>query len=1130
MALHFIFGRSGTGKSTQCCRDIVRYKNEHPEGSACLLVPDQATFRAETMLAAAFPGKGFAGVTVCGFSRLAYLVLKELREDPGQTPSQLAQQLVLRRLLTAHAGEFRLIREAARQSHLAASLVSFFHQLTTFGVDEKALTDAARREGDTPLGRKLSDLALLFTSFRTTLRNQYEYRGDKFDKLAEDIPKSAWLRQSAIWIDGYSSMAPQELAIAAALVRTAREVTVALPMDRPEEAASYPLFERPCRIWEALQKAAGHSDAKVLTEGRRFLSPPLAAMGETFFRPIAKPCSAPQETDGDKGLIVTEAPSMAAEADEAARRIVHLVRDRGLRWRDILVLLPSGGAYEDTVRRSFDACRIPHFITQPQSMQNHPLIVLTDAVLRFLAAGERGAWRGWTKELLFPILKTDLIRGLASDDIDRLENYVLRMGIRPRQWSAPWAFHSPFHLEEERSTPSAREQAELDEMNRSREALLALFRPLEEEWRAAETVSARCAVLYQWLMAQGVPDTLAQWDEETYAASRERPHIQAWKKLLTLLDDLVLAAGNDAVPAAEFLSMAEDGLASLTFSMIPPTLDHVTVTTIQRGLAMEGQAVFLLGATDDAFPARVEESGFFSERETRALLEGGLSVGPDLMTRIHQEAFYAYLALTRARQALYMSYPTSDGSGGNLSPSPTVRRLEALGYVTAARKAALPGPATSDPSFLVTAEQALSLLPAMLREGIPPADSLWDLLRRWALAAPDTEALLRKKVLGFSYQNTASPLPPDVVQQLFLKRRPFVTSVTRMETYRKCPYMYFLSYGLRLEERDQSRPDQRDYGNYLHAGLHLFGDFLRRQQKQWRDATDEDIDRLSAAIADRIAPRVKSGALLSDAAAQYTKLTLDRNFRSALRRFREWSRSSRADTVAMEADFRLRIGEDLRDAFFLDCHVDRVDRAAGAAIVADYKTGQPRVTLGQIVTGMNLQLITYLMAVLESGDSSLLPGAILYIYLKDFTRSVTVPAGADPPPKEQKDLVSGYALADNQFLEALDPTGAILNIKRKNDGSLNATAPVLTLEEMKALFGIVKTRLTELCTGIREGRIPIQPTRYNRSGAPCQYCAYRSICRFDPKLPENRYLDITGEKDKAVREQLRKSMDKEAMP
>ena len=225
----------------------------------------------------------------------------------------------------------------------------------------------------------------------------------------------------------------------------------------------------------------------------------------------------------------------------------------------------------------------------------------------------------------------------------------------------------------------------------------------------------------------------------------------------------------------------------------------------------------------------------------------------------------------------------------------------------------------------------------------------------------------------------------------------------------------------------------------------------------------------------------------------------------------------------MEADFRLRIETEAKREFFIDCHVDRLDEAAGAAVVCDYKTGTPDLTLSEIAAGYRLQLITYLMAVLESGDQSLLPGALLYIYLRGETRTVPVPAGG-APAEPQKQL-AGYFLSDRDFLAALDSRvgteGSILPVGYTKTGAFTARSPVLTLEEMQALFAMTKQRLAALYESLRAGQIPIRPVRWNKTRSPCAYCLYRSVCRFDPKLPGNAYEEIAAESDSAVREKLR---------
>ena len=1124
MALHFIFGRAGTGKTTRCCEDIARYMTEAPGRSALFLVPDQATYLAESTLARAFPGKGFLGVSVCGFSRLAYRVFQELHSDTNEALSPLVQQLVLRRLLLERKKDLRMMAAAAARPHFAQSLTSFFHQLSSFLITEEDLSAAAREEGDTPLGKKLSDLSLLYGAYHEYLSSHFRYRGNMYDKLAADIPRSEALRKTRIWIDGFGGMTPQEIAIAAALIRTAPEVTVTLSMDPPEESARYPLFDRPYRLWQALSRAAGHASSVTLTEMPRCTSPRLKDLAVHFFTPFPRASTIPpaEKLRADEGLYITKAPSRAAEADTAARQIARLIREKGFRCRDILVLLRKADAYTDLVRRAFEKARIPVFIDQRQPMRSHPLVMLLENLLQFLSARQRGPWQGWRRSLLFPLLKTDLLRAFSPEEVDRLENYVLRIGIRPRQWGETWKFHSPFHLEYDDGMPTPQEREELNLMNALRSRLLDFLIPLEDRWHEAETVREKCTLLYQWLMEQKVPDTLALWDMKEFEKSREKPHLQVWKKVLQLLNDMVRAAGSDILPDKEFLAIAEDGLGSLTYAMIPPTLDHVTVTTIDRGSAMEGRAVFLLGAAEGDFPSRIAEEGFLTTAEARRLAGQSLILGPDLLGLIYQEEFYAYLSLTRARQVLYISYPASDNDGTALSPSPLIERMGRLGYATAMGAARLPDLGTKDPSFLLTPDQSLSLLPDLARKGIPAADSLWPALVSWAKAAPERAALLSQKLRGLSYESASRPLPASLSARLFLRSQPFRTSVTRLESYRSCPYKYFLQYGLSLNPQDQSRMDNRDYGNYLHAGLHSFGDYLKKQKKEWRNASDEEIDRISAEIARRVAPRVKSGALVSDAAAAYTEGALNRTFKAALRRFRTWSRQSSASTIAMEESFRLSIGESRR--FFVDCHIDRVDAAGSGAIVYDYKTGRPDISLQEIVTACRLQLITYLMAVWENKKDSLLPGAILYIYLNGDTRSVPVPGNGKKTalPKE----LAGYFLDDADFLSALDHDlcgeDTFLPLARTKKGAWSARSPVLTLDQMEALFAVTRKNLAALYEKIKSGAIPIRPVRTGKGSTPCQWCLYKSICRFDPKLPGCRYEDIPNRSDKDILSELTK--------
>ena len=77
MGLRFIFGPAGSGKTNTCCNEIKDYLMQSPEHQAIFLVPDQGTYRAESMLAAHMPAHGFTRASVSGFPGLATVYFRK---------------------------------------------------------------------------------------------------------------------------------------------------------------------------------------------------------------------------------------------------------------------------------------------------------------------------------------------------------------------------------------------------------------------------------------------------------------------------------------------------------------------------------------------------------------------------------------------------------------------------------------------------------------------------------------------------------------------------------------------------------------------------------------------------------------------------------------------------------------------------------------------------------------------------------------------------------------------------------------------------------------------------------------------------------------------------------------------
>ena len=75
MALRFIIGNSGAGKSYTAFQHVIREAGKHPDIIYYVIVPEQFTMQTQKTLVEMHPDKGILNIDVLSFERLAFRVL-----------------------------------------------------------------------------------------------------------------------------------------------------------------------------------------------------------------------------------------------------------------------------------------------------------------------------------------------------------------------------------------------------------------------------------------------------------------------------------------------------------------------------------------------------------------------------------------------------------------------------------------------------------------------------------------------------------------------------------------------------------------------------------------------------------------------------------------------------------------------------------------------------------------------------------------------------------------------------------------------------------------------------------------------------------------------------------------------
>lgn len=1124
MALRFIIGRAGKGKTRQCLAEIAQKLQAKQEGPLILLVPEQATFHMEKTLLEYCGLEGTMQAQVLSFKRLAWRVLQETGGGSDPVITETGKALILRRLLEKNRPNIRAFARVIESPGFLRNLMEVIGEFKLYNIPVDKLAECLGKLEDGDLYGKIADLILIYQEYEAYLANRYLDTEDFLHKLAQKLPLSAFLTKAEVWLDGFNGFTPQEYEVIRQLLFKVPQVHITLCLDLTQEAGEreethllYPVWETYRKLQKISREAGCPSQDVLVVDGEchRFSGrKELAFLEESFFQ------DNPVYQGTSSGLKVVAAANRRAELEGVAREILTLCRDRGYQFQDMAVLFRDYSPYERLLPTVFADYKIPYFLDKKRPLSHHPLLDLLQGALEVLEYG-------WNYEPLFRYLKTDLV-SLSRQEVDLLENYCLAHGIRGSRWidGKPWRYVRRYTLQEEAGEVSGAEEKTLRRINRAREkAVSALFR-LEQKTKTTDNVRAYALGVYELLEDLGVPEKMQYWSSK---AEREgkleeaQIHHQIWLKTVELLEQLAEVLGSQEMNLGEFSRLVKSGLESIELGLIPPGLDQVLVGTVDRSRNPNMKAVFILGVNEGVFPAGAAEEGLFSDAQRKALAALEIELAPTSEKRLFSEQFLVYQALTRASDFLYVSYPLADEEGRALKPS------YLPGYLMKVFPEGLTAEEEDEKDLLAHPLPVLGLLASRLRqaaEGIPVSPLWWEVYN-WYLKGEEWQRPLKLIMAGLFEKYQAETLPPRLVKKLYGSR--LLVSVSKLEKFRACPFSYFLNYGLKLKEREEYKLKPPDLGQFLHAALENIYAVLQQKGLNLCDLNQKQLAEVVEEIVEGLVPQLQNELLLSTSRYRYLTRKLKRTVLRAASVLREHEVRGTFRPVGLEISFGekgklpgLQFKLNNGSVIVLQGRIDRVDSAQGQKgfylRVIDYKSGNPGLSLWEIYYGLKLQLLAYLDVVLTHIPGQIskeaLPGGVLYFKIRDPLISNDGPLAPEELEKKilQNLKMNGYVLKDTEAVSLMDKEidgySALVPVALKKDGQFYQNSEnLLTLEEFEKLKNHLEKVVTEIGEEILSGCVAVHPYYY-KGKSPCRYCVYKPVCRFDTAIPGQTYRNL----------------------
>ena len=1105
--LHLILGKAGTGKTTAVMAAIRRAVEER-RGGQLLLVPEQYSHEAERELCAACGDSLSLYGEVFSFTGLARRLMSEQGGGAAPWLDKGGRLLCMALALSELGPRLRVYGSAACKVELQAMLLRELDELKTACVTPEQLARAAELADDS-LGEKLADLALIAAAYDAVVANGRADPADRLDRLAAQIPASAFGPQTAVYVDGFLDFTFQEQAVLRALLKQGVELTVCLTVDSLDSNNElYALSRISARRLLAAARELGQEAEIRVMEAESGRAPALRFFSEEMFR-----FGAARWEGGEVPIRLRRAESLRAECEDAAAHVLALVRDGGCRWRDIAVAVRGFEDYRATLESVFRFYGVPLFTARREELLSKPLPALI-ALAYELVEG------GWAVDDVIGCLRTGLA-GLSLEESDRLADYVFKWQLRAWAWERPddWRQHPDGYG----AAFDEAAEARLRELNALRRRFAAPLLRFAERAGRAKTAEGQAAALAGLLADWKLPEQLearAAALEAAGEAELAAEYGQLWDLLVSALEQSAAILGDTAMDRGGFGRLFTHMLSQYDIGLIPVSLDRVSAGDFDRMRRRHIRHLLVLGCSEDRLPQTEERGGVFDAGERERLLDLDIDLGGG-EGELWREFSLLYATLTLPSESLTLSCPSCGEDGEALHPAFLFRRAQTLFSLE---------PERADPEELRLSAPApaLTLAAQAVKGGTPRAAA--------AAAWFGEKAPERFRRLRAAAEQTRGRLSPAAVEALY-GRRPRL-SASRIDRFAACRYAYFCQYGLQAKPYEPAGFAPPEIGTFLHAVLEQVAREARARGG-FAALDDEELHRMTDRfVAEYVRTELNDFKEKSPRFVYLFRRLCGDAHRVVLDMAREL-RLSDFEPLDFELDFSaardirpLELGED-EGAMTLTGIADRVDgwlhEGKLYLRVVDYKTGQKKFSLSDVWYGMGLQMLLYLFALEADGQTryghEIVPAGVMYVPARDALLSMPKDPDDAEADKKRADALrrSGLALDDPALLEAWEKGADKRYIPVKFKHGVPTAEGVASLEQLGLLGRHIRGSLGEMARELHRGSIAADPFYRSQQENACLHCDYFDAChfaegengeqsRYMPKLTDGRVWGMLQER------------------
>lgn len=1114
MSLRIIYGKAGTGKSNFIFNEINEKIKSGEKNKIYIITPEQFSFTAEKKLME--NKKSIINAEVITFNRMAYRTINEVGGLNHNNLTKCGKSMLIYSILQKEKNNLNLLNKSDENIDLAMRTISEFKKNEILIEDLKKELNNIK---DNYLKIKLEDMILIYEKFNKNIENKYIDETDLLTKLSENIEKIDLFKNSYFYIDEFIGYTKQELEIIKKLLNISKNVTITFCIDNldlnsnPDKDIFYPNKITLNKILKLLKK-----DEKIetinLNNLYRFKNNELIYIENYLYNTKIKKCESKI-----KNINLFLAKNQYSEIENIAKNIINLVKNENYKYNEIGIITKNVNSYSSLFKAIFAKYEIPVFIDEKKDLNQNILIRYILSILEIII-------KNYSYESIFNYLKTNFIE-IDEEDIFKLEKYCIKYGIKNYQFKKDFNYGI-----------NENNKKEINYLNELRKKIINPIINLEKKINKKQNSKNIVKELYLFLINEKIENKLNKKikkleEKNNYELAKE--YKLSYEIIINIFDEIVNIFNNEEITLDNFYKIFKIGLKNSNLGKIPGVQDGVTVGDTERSRTHKVKAIFIIGLNDGVFPSVNKDEGFFNDADRKYLKEQGVELAKGTLENLYDDNFNIYKAFTTAEEKLFLSYCQSDIDGKSLRPSTLILKIKKI-FINLEEKNDI----LKNNNYFINEKELYENLifninnfnelflenNKLENNNLNKKNKLNNLFLfyKYFKENKNYKKILKNNLEYIKYLKMPQKIKKENIQKLYGNK--LNTSVSKLETFKSCPYEYFLQYSLKLKEKEELKIKNLDTGSFMHEVINSFFEEINKQKINIKNIDEENTKKIVNKIINEKLENNKNYIFVATEKYKLLVKRLKRIILKAIKYIILGLKSSDFEVAGTEVAFDEKKGNykpiiiNLENGKKVEIvgKIDRIDIAQDEnnkyIRIIDYKSSIKDIDYTNIYAGLQLQLITYLDAMCKIED--FIPAGILYFNLLEQIINSNKKLTEEEIEEKIKNnfKMKGLILADVKVAKMQDnnlrpsESSKLIPAYIDKEGNLSPKkSNIASREEFGKLQRYVNNTIKEIAEEILNGNIELRPY-YKNKKTPCEYCTYKNICGFNSGIFKTEYRFI----------------------